>query len=320
MHNLYITRTCSLTEITLNELNRQHISFICIDIDQDADAGQRLLNQTGDLVVPTLELDNGDFISRPSIEKLRELFPQETREAAERAEQEQLLAQSTHRLQGIAAWGRYLNLVAVGCALFWLGTINPLNIDPKQSLIWLIVASILLLVLTLAGKFRWFKNVSAKAKKVISYMLFFFMAYLMGLTFITTHALSEQEYPAFTPVPIVTWLLALGVSLWSLSLLLQIIKPLWLDFVKPLQILQSTLGILSLLGFILSLLMIWQRMGPPPVQYTWFMLFVLTLTMLVNVVFAVARMRTQSAIEKGGPVLYPAFAIISLLVMLSIHG
>jgi arsenate reductase-like glutaredoxin family protein len=320
MIQLYITPKCSHVQHVISSLQMLGVSYQTIDIDQDADAGQRLLDQTGDLVVPTLELEDGTFLQRPSIEKLRELFaPQEAVESAKQREQAQLLAQNQHRLAGMAAWGRYLNLVALGCGLFWLGGLNPLGINPAQSFWWLIGASLLLLVVTLADKFGLLKGLGPGLKKALFYGLFFCMAYLMGLSFVTSQGMIQKQSPQFTPLPVVTALFSLGAGLWAASLLLQVLKRLWIERLTVMQRVRFVLGILSLLGFAISLYLVWKNKGPMPIELTWFMLFVLTLTLLVNLAFAVARMRTQSAIEKAGPVLYPAFAALSLLVMLLVH-
>lgn len=315
--NLYTTTHCKFIQPINDELKRLRVSYIALDIDQDADAGQRLLDKTGDLVVPTLELDDGTFLVRPSLEQLRELFaPEEAREATKQREQQELLLQNQHRLAGLAAWGRYLNLVVAGCALFWLGGVNPLKIDPAQSFWWLIGASILLLVVTLLDKFGLLKGIGPGLKKTIFYALFFCMAYLMGLSFVTSQNQIREQTPSFTPVSVVTWLLVLGVGVWGGSFLLQLFKRLWIERLPLMQKVQLFLGLLSLFGFVISLILVWKNQGPMPVEFIWFMLVVLALTCLVNLAFAVARMRMQSALEKAGPVLYPAFAILTLLVTL----
>lgn len=317
---IYITPKCSLIELVTTELKRLNLEYTILDIDLDASAGQRLLDRTGDLVVPTIELEDGTFLQRPSIEQLRELFaPYEAREAIKQREQQELLLQNQHRLAGIAAWGRYLNLVAAGCALFWLGGVNPLKIAPAQAFWWLIGASILLLVVTLLDKFGLLKGIGPGLKKTLLYALFFCMAYLMGLSFVTSLGQIRQQFPSFTPVSVVTWLLVLGAGLWGGSFLLQLFKRLWIERLPLMQKVQFFLGLLSLLGFVISLILVWKNQGPLPVEFIWFMLVVLALTCLVNLAFAVARMRMQSALEKSGPVLYPAFAILSLLVMLSVR-
>jgi len=317
MLKIYVTKSCSLVRPLLLVMESLGIAYVLRDIDADADAGQFLLNKTGDLVVPTLELDNGDFISRPSIEKLRELFaPEEAREAVYKAEQEQLLAQNIHRLKGIAAWGRYLNLVIIGCALFWIGGKNPLGIDPAKSIWWLIGVSLLLLVISLAGKISFLKSTLGKPgiKKVLLYGLFFVMTYLMGLSFISSQVLAKQN----NPVPILRWLVTLGAGILGVSVTLQMLKHLWGKHTSVLQRVQKVLGILSLLGFAGMLFFTWKMKVSPPPAIMWFMLGVLLVTLLVNIVFAVARMRSMSAIEKAGPVLYPAFAMLSLLAALII--
>jgi hypothetical protein len=56
------------------ELQQLDIEYNVLDIDEDADAGQRLYDLTRDLTVPTLELDDGSIFVRPSREKIYELF------------------------------------------------------------------------------------------------------------------------------------------------------------------------------------------------------------------------------------------------------
>jgi hypothetical protein len=314
---IYITKSCPMAILIIKELESWSKALDIFDIDQDADAGQRLYNLTGDLAVPTLELEDGTLLVRPSIEQLRGLFvPEEAQKVAHEREQAQLLAQNQHRLAGIGAWVRYLNLVALGCGLFWLGGLNPMGINPAHSFWWVIGASLLMLAVTLADKFGLLKKLGAGLKKPLFYGLFFFMAYLMGLSFVTSQAMLQKQVTQFAPLPVIQVILLLGAALWGASILLQVFKRLWIERLPWMQRLQFVLGLLSLFGFALSLYLVWKNKGLMPVELTWLMLVVLGSSLLVNLAFAVARMRTQSAFEKAAPVLYPAFAILTLLVTL----
>lgn len=319
--NLYYTRSCNCNQSVIQELTRLNISYVALDIDEDANAGQHLYNVTHDLTVPALELEDGRFLIRPSVEELRALFaPETSREAAQKREQEQLLLQNQQRLAGLAAWGRYLSLVAIGCVSFWLGGLNPLHVDPAQSMWWMIGASVLLLVLTLAEKANLLKQLGGRLKKIIFYGLFFCMTYLMGLNFVFSQGQIHKQHATFSPVSVVSWLLVLGAVVWGGSLLLQLFKRLWVERQKLMKRAQMILGFLSMLGFAVSLFFVLVNHVPPPVEFTWFMLGILSLTLLVNLAFAVARMRSKNAIEKAGPVLYPAFAMLTLLVTILVSA
>ncbi len=296
---IYITKSCPEVIPLISELQRLGIEFSTLDIDEDADAGQRLYDLTNDLTVPALELEDGTIFVRPSMEKVHELFPQQAQEMAEKSE-----AQEPFEQVKKISWVKpiFILLSLFGFALFIFSAAKVAALDVPQSWIWWGLGINILFGIIIGVLQR--KNI----KEFWMGALFMLHWALLGANLgigISVYDIPFQPWFLFQRV-----LLAVGAG----YLIVWITSFWWRRQGFNFQRWQVWVGGITTLGFIAMLVFSLLR----PESGKSLMTFMIIPVMLLLVVgfFKIIEQRGGSATKLAATLVYPMVALASLLAYL----
>ena len=292
MISLYIIKSCPEVIPLVSELQRLGVEYATLDIDKDADAGQRLLDLTGDLAVPTLELEDDSIFVRPSIEKVRELFGIEAQESQEQLRQE----------KSFLAKLAFFPFSILGFALFIFSAVQLAMMDVPHNWIWWGLGINIIFGIVIGVLQR--RNI----KPVWMGLLFALHWAMLGANLgigISVYDLTVDLWGLFQRV-----LQAVGLA----YLILWLTQSWWKKQGFNFQRWQVWLGVATTVGFIIMLIV--SLIKPEYSRYTIpFMLIPVGLLLIVSL-FKVVSQQNEAAIKLSAMLVYSMVALASLLAYL----
>jgi arsenate reductase-like glutaredoxin family protein len=299
MTKIYITKSCYLVRPLISELQRLGIEYTSLDIDQDAEAGQRLYDLTQDLTVPTLELDNGSVFVRPSLEKVRELFAPQAQEAIEREDRIEKFEPFRNLFFTKAI---FILLSILGLTLFTFSAAQVARLDIPYNWFWWTMGVNILFGMVIAILQR-------RQNKNFWVGIFFMLHWaLLGVNMgVGVSIYSINFYP----------FIIMRRVLFSFSLsyvIVRITKNWWCKQGFKFQLWQVWVGGLTTLGFIVMLVFSLLKNNENNVYLMALMVISITLLLAIGLFRVIDRNPTDTHIKLTATLLYPLIGLISFLV------